>query len=489
MNRASLILMLGFLLVAGSTAKAQDQTTLKVDVVLQQVTSTVTDKDGRLVTDLEPQDFIIEVDGVPQRIEHFSHDRNVPLSLGLILDTSRSMETTMKALQGAAESFVSGMYPADESFIMTFDMNATVRQGFTHDPERLFKTLQTVNVGGSTGLVRGFAQARKKMSQAENPKHALIVISDGGDSFAGAPEIAKFEQQLEGIDLLVYTVHVQDLDEANTIAKLAGRPAATGNGAHSTPAAFVPDLAKQLMESMASQSAGKYFYVKMTSLPNLLARQLSRTFDDIFTELRGQYTIGFYPASGEVTSSRVRVRTVNPAYHIRTSAPHSRRDIETDDDLYETALQTGESAKRRGEIAEAIRALEHATILNSSDVRAFRALAGLYAGQGRFPQALEALNKVQSIGVLDGDDHLVFGTCLLQLGDATDALSHFSQALSFSPDNPQIYLQMTTAYVNLNQPAKALEILDQYLERFPDDTGHEAAVERAKKLRATVKPN
>jgi tetratricopeptide (TPR) repeat protein len=179
---------------------------------------------------------------------------------------------------------------------------------------------------------------------------------------------------------------------------------------------------------------------------------------------------------------------VNPTYHIRTSAPHSRRDTETDADLYETALQTGESAKRRGEIAEAMRALEHATILNSSDVRAFRALAGLYASQGRFPQALEALNKVQSIGVLNGDDHLVFGSALLALGDATDALTHFSQALSFTPDNPQIYLQMSTAYTNLNQPAKVLEVLDQYLERFPDDSGHDAAVERAKKLRATLKP-
>jgi VWFA-related protein len=472
-------------LLAGSTAKGQ---TLKVDVVLQQVTSTVTDSDGRLVTDLEPDDFIVEVDGVPQKIEHFSHDRNVPVSLGLILDTSRSMETTMTALKGAAEAFVSGMYPADESFIMTFDMNATVRQSFTHDPERLFNVLQTVDVGGSTGLVRGFAQARKKMSLAENPKHALIVISDGGDSFAGAPEITRFEEQLDGIDILVYTVQVQDLDATNTITKVAGR-SATANGAHSTPAAFVPDLAKRLMESMAGESAGKYFYVKMTSLPGLLSRELSRTFEDIFTELRGQYTIGFYPGSEEVTSSRVRVRTVNPNYHVRTSAPHSRRDVETNADLYETALQTGESAKRRGETGEAVRALEHATILNSSDPRAFRALAGLYAGLGRFSQALEALNKVQSLGELNGDDHLVFGSALLGLGDSADALTHFLQSTKLSPDNPQTYLQMNTAYMNLNQPARALEALNQYLERFPDDARHDEAVERANKLRATMKPN
>src|SRR4051812_10726411 len=96
MNRVSLIIVLGLVVLAASLAQAQ---TLKVDVVLQEVTATVTDAAGRLVTDLQPEDFVVEIDGAPQKIEHFSHDKNVALSLGLILDTSRSMETTMTALK------------------------------------------------------------------------------------------------------------------------------------------------------------------------------------------------------------------------------------------------------------------------------------------------------------------------------------------------------------------------------------------------------
>src|SRR5436190_15812825 len=121
MSRTLLVVLLGFSLLAGSTTKAQ---TIKVDVLLRQVTATVTDSDGRLVTDLEPEDFIVEVDGTPQKINHFSHDKNVPLSIGLVLDISGRMETSMQAIKGTAEAFLSGMYPADESFIVTFDMNA-----------------------------------------------------------------------------------------------------------------------------------------------------------------------------------------------------------------------------------------------------------------------------------------------------------------------------------------------------------------------------
>src|SRR5215470_11803996 len=155
MRRVPLIVILGFFSAFcffsyfGSATKAQ---TLKVDVLLQEVTATVTDPDGKLITDLQPEDFIVEVDGTPQRIEHFSHDKDVPLSIGLVLVTSRSMDTTMTALKRAAEAFVLGMHSADEAFLMTFDMNAKVRQGFTHDPARLFDAMQAVPIGGGSAL-------------------------------------------------------------------------------------------------------------------------------------------------------------------------------------------------------------------------------------------------------------------------------------------------------------------------------------------------
>jgi tetratricopeptide (TPR) repeat protein len=130
-----------------------------------------------------------------------------------------------------------------------------------------------------------------------------------------------------------------------------------------------------------------------------------------------------------------------------------------------------------------MRSLEHATIIKPSDPRAFRSLAALYAEQARFPQALEILNTLQSLGPLNGSDHLIFGNVLLQLGDTSDAQSHLLQSLQQTPENPPVYLDLYNVYMKLNQPANALAILEQYLNRFPDDPGRDAAIERANKLR------
>ena len=139
----ALIATVALLSLLGATAGQ----TIKVDVILQQVTATVTDSNGAVVTDLRPEDFTVEVDGVPQQIANFTHDTNVPFSVGLVLDTSNSMERTVFAAKGAAATFIAGLHPRDESFLMTFDNNATTRQGFTRQPTRLFDALKNVTVG------------------------------------------------------------------------------------------------------------------------------------------------------------------------------------------------------------------------------------------------------------------------------------------------------------------------------------------------------
>src|SRR5579862_1637455 len=78
--------------------------TIRVDVLLQQVTATVTDSDGHLVTHLRPEDFVIELDGIRQQITHFSADDNLAFSVGLVLDRSYSMKPIIVAAQSAAST-------------------------------------------------------------------------------------------------------------------------------------------------------------------------------------------------------------------------------------------------------------------------------------------------------------------------------------------------------------------------------------------------
>jgi Ca-activated chloride channel family protein len=459
--------------------------TIKVNVSLQQVTATVTDSDGKLITDLNPDDFIVELGGTPQQIADFTRDTNIPVSVGLVLDTSTSMEATVAAAKAAASTFIGGMQPRDESFLLTFDTATNVRQGFTHDPSKLFSALDAVSIGGGTALIGGVTEAAKKMEQAVNRKHALIVISDGGDSRAAEAEVLKFHDLIPSLETLIYAVQVQDINFATAYAMSAPTP-----NAKTLPlvtAAYRPDLAHKLMETMADQTGGRYFYIDVTGKRSQVAHELSDDFQEIFAELRAQYTIGFYPPSG-AEGIKVRVRTVNPNYHVRTSSPQLGPALDSDDDSYENVLQTAQGAEQHGQHAQAIQALQRAARLNESDPRAFRSLGKIYVLTGDYRKAFEALNNLQSVTVLTGEDHFLFGLTLLELNDAGAAQSHLIESVLLTPDYPPAYLQLSAAYMKLNKPQDALATLEDYLKRFPDDPEHASAVERANKLRAIVKP-
>src|SRR5262245_23593587 len=96
------------------------QDTLRVDVKLVNVTVTVTDKNGRYASDLTIQDFTLEEDGVPQQVTHFSRDHNVPVSVGILLDTSGSMALKIQTATTAVEHFVRNIHAEDDIFLMNF---------------------------------------------------------------------------------------------------------------------------------------------------------------------------------------------------------------------------------------------------------------------------------------------------------------------------------------------------------------------------------
>src|SRR5437588_4708077 len=134
--------LLGFLfaagiLVAGSIFAAQ----MRVDVRLVNVVATVTDSHGRYISNLTANDFVLEEDGKRQDISHFSQDLNVPVSVGVLLDTSGSMDRKIRTAVEAVERFVRLIHPDDEIFLITFSGQAVLRQDFTNDREKLSEAL------------------------------------------------------------------------------------------------------------------------------------------------------------------------------------------------------------------------------------------------------------------------------------------------------------------------------------------------------------
>src|SRR5215510_6515190 len=120
------------------------QQSLRIDVRLVNVTATVTDADGRFVNNLTVEDFALEEDGVPQKITHFTQDHEVPVSVGILLDTSGSMLARMQKATGAVEHFVRSIHRDDDIFLMTFAARPVVRQDFTDDRRKISHGLHSI---------------------------------------------------------------------------------------------------------------------------------------------------------------------------------------------------------------------------------------------------------------------------------------------------------------------------------------------------------
>src|SRR3954463_16649604 len=93
---------------------------LKVDVALVNVVATVTDETGHYVSDLTADDLIVQEDGKPQTISHFSQSNDLPVSMGVVLDTSGSMERKIATATTAVERFIRNVHREDDIFLMTF---------------------------------------------------------------------------------------------------------------------------------------------------------------------------------------------------------------------------------------------------------------------------------------------------------------------------------------------------------------------------------
>ena len=152
-------------------------------VELINVNATVSDTTGRFVPDLRQEDFIVYEDDQPQSVTHFSAER-VPVSLGIVLDTSGSMDgEKIKAAQRALDRFLYDLLdPHDEIFLYRFGDHPVLVQGWTTDRQLLTKALGRIATNGGTAMYDAVAQAISVVATAQNRKRALVVISDGNDT-------------------------------------------------------------------------------------------------------------------------------------------------------------------------------------------------------------------------------------------------------------------------------------------------------------------
>jgi Ca-activated chloride channel family protein len=194
--------------VAPLVAQSQEGFSFRSGVELINVTATVTDGDGRFVSGLGKDDFNIFEDGEPQTITHFSNER-VPVSLGIVLDTSGSMTPDkMSAARSAIDRFIYDLLgPEDELFFMEFANRPDLVQNWTTDRRLISRAVARVAPAGGTAMYDAVADAVPLASNGKHSKKAILVISDGNDTNSGT-NVGELRYLIRESEVLVYALGV-----------------------------------------------------------------------------------------------------------------------------------------------------------------------------------------------------------------------------------------------------------------------------------------
>jgi len=199
-------------------------------VELVNVTATVSDGSGRFVRGLRQEDFRVFEDGQQQPLTHFSAER-VPVSLGIALDTSNSMNgEKMDAAREALTRFLVDLLdPEDEVFLYRFSTVPELVEGWTTNRERLQSRLRRMAPDGGTAMYDAIAEAIPLAQSGRHRKKALLIISDGNDTNS-QETISDVKRQIRESEVLVYAIGI---DGRSTVPTYSG-----GQGGQRQPPAF-----------------------------------------------------------------------------------------------------------------------------------------------------------------------------------------------------------------------------------------------------------
>jgi Ca-activated chloride channel homolog len=185
----------------------------KSGVELINVTATVADQNGRFVSGLRQEDFLVYEDGEPVTVTHFNSER-VPVSLGIAVDTSGSMAgPKIEAARGALDRFLSELLdPDDEFFLYRFSSAPMLLQDWTRDRQQMTRGLGRLVANGGTAMYDAVADALPLAARGQNRKKALLVISDGNDT-QSTSTVRDVKAQIRETEVLVYAIGIDGESE------------------------------------------------------------------------------------------------------------------------------------------------------------------------------------------------------------------------------------------------------------------------------------
>ena len=259
------------------TSSQQDVTAppvLSVHTDLVTLPVTVVDPDGGFVTGLRQENFIVYDNGEPRHIEFFASD-DLPVTVGLVIDCSASMQTKRTEITAAVTAFAAMSHPLDEFFTVNFNEHVWLGLppplAFTQDADQLRAALARAPTAGMTALHDGVDRGLAHLRNGTHDRRALIVVSDGGDN-ASLRTVDDVVEEARVSGAPIYSVAVFDRNDHTA------RP--------------------RLLKTLARETGGRVFTPQDTADVMVAFAQIAR-------EIRAGYTIGFVAAETAATSFRV----------------------------------------------------------------------------------------------------------------------------------------------------------------------------------------
>jgi Ca-activated chloride channel homolog len=226
----------------------------------------VTDKRGRFITDLNRNDFEVFENKKPQEISEFTSESDLPLRLGILVDTSNSIRDRFRFQQEAAVNFVNGvMRDQDKAMVVSFDSATELVSDLTSDTGKLEHAIRDLRPGGGTALFDAiFFACRDKLMQ-DQPlykfRRAMVILSDGEDNNSRSSRDQALEMAQKA-DVVIYTI--------------------------STNISRQPTEGDKIMRYFAQQTGGLAFFPFQAS-------DMNQSFENIANELRHQYNLFYRP--------------------------------------------------------------------------------------------------------------------------------------------------------------------------------------------------
>jgi VWFA-related protein len=318
--------VMGGLLSLAGLLRAQQTPTYSSDISVVNVLATVRDKMGKIVSDLKQEDFRLEDDGRQQVIRYFARETGLPLTLGLLVDTSMSQRRVLGRERSASYRFLDQIVrpEQDQAFILHFDREAELLADLTSSREKLQSALGMLELpeqqrhqapagpdgglpgggypgggargrnpggqrGGGTVLYDSVLLASDELMRKQSGRKAVILLTDGVDH-GSMVSIYEAIVAAHRAGTLVYSILFADEEGYQRVGRsMEPHPSRMGRGAGMPPRSQMePPDGKKILQQIARETGGGFFEVSKQ-------HPIEAIYEDIQDELRNQYNLGYTP--------------------------------------------------------------------------------------------------------------------------------------------------------------------------------------------------